>query len=96
LLENGLPFLYSSEYVVEILNLIYAHLKNKDCAEIKNFCTLNAFSLARSYDRMASYWANITAVRFISMLEENFLRNVTATKNPFGTTLSNTKEKKEV
>lgn len=46
----------SDEYVVEILNLIYAYLKNKDCTEIKSFCKLNAFSFARSYDRMASYW----------------------------------------
>lgn len=46
----------SDEYVVEILELIYYYLKDKDCKEIKSFCVLNINSFLRSYDRMVSYW----------------------------------------
>lgn len=46
----------SDEYVVPILELIYAYWKNRNCEKIKGFCRLNRSSFVRSYDRMASYW----------------------------------------
>ena len=78
----------SDEYVIEIVELIYSQLKDKDCQKIKDFCSLNVSSFVRSYDRMASYWGNIMAIRFINIQEENFLENAMATKNRYGTKLT--------
>lgn len=47
----------SDEYVIALLEIIYAHFKEQDCGSIKQFCKQNAASFVRSYDRMVSYWS---------------------------------------
>ncbi len=64
----------SDEYVIEILDLIYSYLKNKDCQEIKNFCKLNTFSFVRSYDRMASYWGEYYGGSFYKYVGRKLFR----------------------
>ncbi len=44
------------EYVVEILEMTYEHLKDKDTEPLKKFCLENADSFCKSYQRMISYW----------------------------------------
>ncbi len=46
----------SSEYVVEIIELIYDSLKNKDNTSMQVFCLNNPKLLKRAYQRMVSYW----------------------------------------
>lgn len=44
------------EYVIEILEMTYAILKDKDNKQIKSFCYENIDSFSKSHDRMVSYW----------------------------------------
>ena len=46
----------SDEYVVEILEVIYHELKDKDTDRIKMFCRLNMRSFLYGHARMISYW----------------------------------------
>lgn len=56
--EWVIPFIVklSDEYVVEILEVIYDKLKNRDNNDIKNFCLENKDIIKKSYSRMISYW----------------------------------------
>ncbi len=64
----------SDEYVVEILDLIYFYLKDRDCRKIKQFCKLNAFSFVKSYDRMASYWGEYYGGSFYKYVGRKIFR----------------------
>lgn len=46
----------SDEYIIEILEIVYNELKNKNTDTLKSFCILNFQTFVRSYDRMISYW----------------------------------------
>lgn len=63
LLDKSLPewcFPYllklSSEYVIEILNVLYDGLKDRDNTDLQRFCQNNPAMLKKSYARMVSYW----------------------------------------
>ena len=77
----------SDEYVVEILELIYSYLKDKDCKEIKDFCKLNAFSFVRSYDRMASYWGEYYGGSFYKYVGRKLFRECYGYKRAFWNSL---------
>jgi len=53
-----IPYLVkiSDEYVVEILEIIYEVLKDRNTDFFKQFCDENNVSFYKSYDRMISYW----------------------------------------
>lgn len=53
-----IPFIVKlcDEYVVEILEVIYNQLKDRDNNDIKTFCLENKSTINRSYSRMVSYW----------------------------------------
>ena len=53
-----IPFIVKicDEYVVEMLEIIYKVLKDKDNSDIKNFCLMNKKQISKSYSRMISYW----------------------------------------
>lgn len=53
-----IPFILkiSDEYVVEILELTYNSLKEKDNSKIQEFCQNNKSYLKYAYSRMISYW----------------------------------------
>ena len=44
------------EYVVEILQVVYDSLKDKQTDKYKNFCAENRETFCKSYNRMISYW----------------------------------------
>ena len=44
------------EYVVEILQTVYDHLRDVDSTIYKRFCADNRASFCKSYNRMISYW----------------------------------------
>ena len=46
----------SSEYVVEIIEIIYEAIKGIDNRMIQDFCRSNPVLLKRAYTRMGSYW----------------------------------------
>lgn len=62
LLENfdywAIPFIVKlcDEYVIEILEVIYDKLKDRENEDIKKFCLENKNIINRSYSRMISYW----------------------------------------
>lgn len=53
-----IPYLIKAadEYVVEILEIIYNKLKDRDTKEFKAYCLENRQYFGRSYNRMISYW----------------------------------------
>ena len=53
-----IPFIVkiSDEYIIEILEVIYEKLKNRDNSDIKKFCLENKDVMKKSYSRMISYW----------------------------------------
>lgn len=53
-----IPFIVKlcDEYVVEILEVLYIKLKERNNADIQNFCVQNKFFVRKSYSRMISYW----------------------------------------
>ena len=54
----AMPFILKicDEYVVEILELTYNSLKEKDNSKIQEFCKINKSYLNLAYSRMVSYW----------------------------------------
>jgi hypothetical protein len=56
--EWSIPYIVKvcDEYVVELLELTYSTLKDKDNQKIKQFCADNEEALHKNYDRMMSYW----------------------------------------
>ena len=44
------------EYVVEIVEMTYEILKEKDTTSIRRFCIENMHAFCKSYSRMTSYW----------------------------------------
>lgn len=44
------------EYVVEVLEMIYAKLKDQNTKQFEEFCLENVEAFCKSYNRMASYW----------------------------------------
>jgi hypothetical protein len=64
LLENddipqfAVPYIFKvcEEYVVEILDLVYSVLCQRDTTAFKKFCLENRQAFCRSHDRMISYW----------------------------------------
>ncbi len=56
--EWVVPYIFKvcDEYVIEILQIVYDHLKNKNTESIKQFCADNPISFCKSYNRMISYW----------------------------------------
>lgn len=53
-----IPFIVklSDEYVVEILEIIYKHLYDRNNDDFKAFCRVNKDSTYKSFSRMMSYW----------------------------------------
>ena len=56
--EWAIPFVIKlcDEYVLEILEVIYYKLKERDNTDIQDFCLNNKVSIRKSYARMTSYW----------------------------------------
>lgn len=56
--EWVIPFIVKlcDEYVLEILDIIYDKLKERDNTDIQDFCLRNKVSVSKSYARMISYW----------------------------------------
>ena len=54
----AIPFIVklSDEYIVEILQVIYDNLKDRDNDDIKRFCCENKSAISKNYSRMISYW----------------------------------------
>jgi hypothetical protein len=44
------------EYIVEIVQMVYDNLKDKNTGRFKAFCADNHDTFCRSYNRMISYW----------------------------------------
>ena len=44
------------EYVIELLEIIYDKLKERDNRDFQEFCMKNKSSVNKSYSRMISYW----------------------------------------
>lgn len=56
--EWTIPYIVKAcdEYVVEVVEVVYENLKDKDTEEIKRFCNENREVFCKSYSRMVSYW----------------------------------------
>lgn len=56
--EWAIPFVVKlcDEYVLEILEIIYDKLKERDNTDIQDFCLRNKVAVSKSYSRMISYW----------------------------------------
>ncbi len=54
----AVPYIFKvcDEYVVEILQMVYDNLKDKNAESIKRFCANNPTPFCKSYNRMVSYW----------------------------------------
>lgn len=54
----AIPFIVKlcDEYVLEIVEIIYDKLKERDNTDIQSFCLRNKVSISKSYSRMISYW----------------------------------------
>lgn len=53
-----IPFIVKlcDEYVLEILEIIYSKLKERNNTDIQSFCFKNKALINKSYSRMISYW----------------------------------------
>ena len=53
-----IPFVIKlcDEYVIELIEIIYDKLKERDNTDIQDFCLKNKITISKSYARMASYW----------------------------------------
>lgn len=53
-----IPFVVKlcDEYVLEILEVIYNKLKERDNTDIQEFCLKNKVAISKGYARMISYW----------------------------------------
>lgn len=56
--EWVIPYIFKvcDEYVVEILEVVYESLKDRNTESIKEFCTNNQIAFCKSYNRIISYW----------------------------------------
>jgi len=56
--EWQIPFIVKlcDDYLIEILEIIYDKLKDRDNTDIKNFCLNNEKEISKCYARMVSYW----------------------------------------
>jgi len=56
--EWSIPYIVKicDEYIIDILQLVYENLKDKNTNAIKEFCDNNYISFCKSYNRMISYW----------------------------------------
>lgn len=54
----GIPFIVKlcDEYVLEILEIMYSKLKERNNTDIQSFCFKNKALINKSYSRMISYW----------------------------------------
>lgn len=54
----AIPFIVKlcDEYILEIIEMIYGKLKERDNTDIQDFCEKNKFTIRKSYSRMISYW----------------------------------------
>ena len=54
----AIPFIVKlcDEYVLELLEIIYDKLKERDNTDIQSFCLKNKGMIRKSYSRMISYW----------------------------------------
>lgn len=53
--DNTIAYIID-DYIVEILEIIYDKLKERDNTDIQSFCLRNKVSTSKSYSRMISYW----------------------------------------
>ena len=53
-----IPFVIKlcDEYVIELIEIIYDKLKERDNTDIQDFCLKNKITISKSYSRMISYW----------------------------------------
>ncbi len=53
-----IPFVIKlcDEYVIELIEIIYDKLKERDNTDIQDFCLKNRVPVRKSYSRMISYW----------------------------------------
>lgn len=56
--EWQIPFIIKlcDDYLIEILEIIYDKLKDRNNTDIKNFCLNNQEEINKTYSRMVSYW----------------------------------------
>lgn len=56
--EWCIPYIISlsSEYIIEIIDIIFKYFNNKDDFLINEFCIRNKCNFKRLYQRMVSYW----------------------------------------
>ena len=54
----AIPFVVKlcDEYVLEILEVIYDKLKERDNTDIQEFCFKNKVTISKGHARMTSYW----------------------------------------
>lgn len=54
----AIPFVVKlcDEYVLELLEILYDKLKERDNTDIQNFCLKNKVPISKGYSRMISYW----------------------------------------
>lgn len=54
----SIPFIVKlcDEYIIEILELLYDKLKERNNTDIQSFCLDNKSTIHKSYNRMISYW----------------------------------------
>ncbi len=64
--EFALPYILKicDEYIVEILELTYEVLKDRDNNDLKQFCIENQKSFCTSHNRMISYWNEFYSGRY--------------------------------
>ena len=53
-----IPFVIKlcDEYVIELIEIIYDKLKERDNTDVQDFCLKNKITISKSYSRMISYW----------------------------------------
>ncbi|MBE7076314.1 MAG: hypothetical protein E7374_00260 [Clostridiales bacterium] len=53
-----LPYIIklADSYVIEILDNLYSYFSNKDCVDLKKFCSINKDYMQKANSRMVSYW----------------------------------------
>lgn len=53
-----LPYIIklADSYVIEILDDLYSYFSNKDCVDLKKFCSINKDYMQKANSRMVSYW----------------------------------------
>ena len=56
--EWVIPFIVKlcDEYILEIVEIIYIKLKERNNTDVQNFCLTNKKAIRKSYARMISYW----------------------------------------